>query len=426
VSSTRPGKENAAAPSTRRASASGALPHSVPAPGDRDLHGSWIEGAPHAIAVTHGPEHRLRQVNPAFCRLMCMEAEAVLGRRSADVLPEPAGDGLLPLLERVFRSGAAEPDVEVPRARAAGGHVVWSCTVWPLGSGSGETTGFVVEVRDRTHEAESVRRLEEMADQIRGINERLLRSALQEQEWAEKAEAAAKAKADFLSMMSHELRTPLSGIVTYAEILLDEMLGSINEKQRDGLRRITSCSNHLVRLIDDVLDYARVEAQSVQFRPERVDLCRLAQEAAEIIEPLAAKKGLRLLAAVPDRPVPLETDPQKVRQILLNLMGNAVKFTDEGEVRLEVRQEAAEIFLRVCDTGIGIPSEDLERIFEPFVQSEAVTTRRFSGTGLGLPISRSLARLLGGELTAESTPGRGSEFVLRLPWSPPTAPEARP
>jgi signal transduction histidine kinase len=423
VSSTRPGEENAAAPSTRsrRASASGPLPHSTSTSGHRDLPASWIEGAPHAIAVTHGPAHLLRQVNPAFCRLMSMEAEAVLGRPYAEVLPEPGGDGPLPLLERVFRSGVAELDVAVPRPRAEGESAVWSCTVWPLGSNSGETTGLVVEVRDRTHEAESMRRLQEMADQIRLINERLLRSALQEQELAEKAEAAARAKSDFLALMSHELRTPLSGIVGYADVLLGEMLGPINEKQRHGLRRINACSAHLLDMIDDVLAYARAEARSVQMRPEPVDLCRVAAEAAAIIEPMAAKKGLRLQVETPRDPLPLETDSQKVRQILLNLMGNAVKFTEEGEVRLKVCAEEAEICLRVRDTGIGISPEDMERVFEPFVQSEAVMTRRFGGTGLGLSLSRSLAHLVGGELTAESTPGRGSEFVLRLPRTPPAA-----
>jgi PAS domain S-box-containing protein len=426
VTGSRPREEKAGAPSRRlgQASAGGSLPSPVVTSGDRGLPGGWIQGAPHAIAVTHGPAHLLQQVNPAFCRLMGVEAEALLGRAYATALPEPAGHGPLPLLERVFRSGAAEPDVEVPRSRASGEHAVWMCTVWPLDSGSGETSGLVVEVRDRTHEAESRRHLQEMADQIRLINERLLRSALQEQEWTEKAEAATRAKSDFLAMMSHELRTPLSGIVSYAEILLGEILGPVTRQQEDALRRIDSCSAHLLDMIDDVLAFAQSEAGSVQVRPARVDLWRVASEAAAIIEPLAARKGLRFLAAAPDRPLPLETDSQKVRQILLNLMGNAVKFTEEGEVRLEVFEEEAEFCLRVQDTGIGIAPEDMERIFEPFVQSEAVMTRRFGGTGLGLPISRSLARLIGGELTARSTPGQGSEFVLRLPPTPPAAPQA--
>jgi PAS domain S-box-containing protein len=425
VRSTQSGDEAAAAPTARSRSESAPrdpLTCSGSSSDDPGLRYDWIDGAPHAIAITRGPSHVLRKVNPAFCRLIGMEEEAVLGRPYVEVLPEPDGHGPLPVLERVFRSGAAESDVEVPRHRAAGEHAVWSCTVWPLRNGSGETHGLVVEVRDRTHEAESTRRLQEMADEIRGINERLLRSALQEQEWAEKAEAAAKAKSDFLSMMSHELRTPLSGIVSYAEILLGEMLGPINERQRNGLRGITSCSAHLVQMIDDVLDYARVEAQSVQVRPEGADVCRLAQEVVAMIEPLAAEKGLRFLPAIPDRPLPLETDSQKVRQILLNLLGNAVKFTDRGEVRLEVHEEKAGVCLCVRDTGTGIPPEDMERIFEPFVQRESVMTRRYGGTGLGLPISRSLAYLLGGELTARSTPGRGSEFVLRLPWMLPAAP----
>jgi PAS domain S-box-containing protein len=424
VSDIRSGSETSTPPAARSwpEAPRDPLPRFGSAPDDRECSGAWITGAPHAAAVTAGPSHVLRQVNPAFCRLMGVEADAVLGRPYAEALPEPRGQGPLPALERVFRSGVAEADYEVARPPEVGTQAVWSCTAWPLRNGSGEITGLVVELRDHTQEAESTRRLQELADQIRGINERLLRSALQEQEWAEKASAAAKAKADFLSVMSHELRTPLSGIVSYADILLDEMLGPINEKQREGLQRITSCSDHLVRMIDDVLDYARVEAQSVQLRPERVDLRRVAQEAAAIIEPIAAKKGLRLLAEVPGEPLPLETDPQKVRQILLNLLGNAVKFTDQGAVRLEIREEETEVCLCVRDMGIGIPPGDLERIFEPFVQSEAVTTRRFGGTGLGLSISRALALLLGGDLTAQSTLGRGSTFVLRLPCTAPASP----
>lgn len=423
MSSTPSGDDDAAAPSAPAHPGVSANESRRPwesSSQDRDLTQDWIAGAPHPIVVTHGPTHVLRQANPAFCRLMNVDPGTILRRPYAEALPEPAGEGPLPLLNRVFTSGVAEADRELSRFRAAGGHAVWSCTVWPLGAFPSDPTGLVMEVRDRTHEAEQVRGLNEMAEQVRLINERLLRSAIQEQEWAEKAEAGAKAKSDFLSMMSHELRTPLSGIVGYAEVMLSGISGPVSEKQYLNLQRIQTCSDHLVQMIDDVLAYAQVEAQSVQFRPEPVDLYRLAREAAAIVEPLAAKKGLRLETDFPAGSLRMETDPQKVRQILLNLMGNAVKFTDDGEVRLELVSEPDGVSLRVRDTGIGIGPQDLERVFDPFVQSEAVTTRRFGGTGLGLPISRSLAELLGGELTAESTLGRGSTFVLRLPGTSPS------
>jgi PAS domain S-box-containing protein len=375
----------------------------------------WIDPAPQAIALTEGAEHRLRRVNPAFCRMMGVEEAEVLGRPYAQAFPEPAGGGPLLLLESVLRSGEGVQDREVVRPRSGAGPVVWSYTVWPLPQPSDAPGGLVVEVRDRTHEAEATRRLEEMADQIRQINQRLLGSALREQELAERAEAGARAKSDFLAMMSHELRTPLSGIVGYTEVLLGGMQGPTNAQQRDSLQRIGICSRHLLEMIDEVLSFAQVEAQQVPVRAERVDLCEIAREVAAILDPLASEKGLHLHVSTPAAPLSLLTDGHKVRQVLLNLLGNALKFTEAGEVRLEVHGDEEGVHLRIQDTGIGIPAHDLERVFEPFVQSEAVTTRRFGGTGLGLPISRSLATLLGGVLTAQSTLGEGSIFTMVLP-----------
>jgi signal transduction histidine kinase len=385
--------------------------------GPADIAG-LIAFAPHAIAITEGPSHLLRQVNPAFCRMMDVEAVDVLDRPYATAFPDPPDPNLPGLLTNVLTTGEAQQNREVTQPGPGAEPPVWSYAVWPLRDRAGSAAGLVVEIQDRTDDSRSIGRLKGLTDDIRQINERLLSSAIREQEWAEKAEGAAKAKSDFLAMMSHELRTPLNAIVSYTEILLTGIAGPTTDRQRECLQRVRSSSDHLLTLIGEVLTFAKVEARGLLPRTNRVDLGRLAREAAALIEPLAAKKGLELHLDVTD--TLLETDANKVHQILVNLLGNAVKFTDEGEVRLEVSddpEDQEKVRVRVRDTGIGIPAQDLERNFEPFVQSESVLTRRFGGTGLGLTISRALATLLGGALTAESTPGKGATFTLRLPHS---------
>jgi PAS domain S-box-containing protein len=379
-----------------------------------------IERAPHAMAVTEGACHVLQSVNRAFCRLMDVAEEDVLGRPFAEAFPGQRGGVPMALLDQVFGSGKAEEGREVTRGKALSAEV-WSYTVWPLDRGSGAPAGLVLEVRDQTERSQVQQRLEDMAELIRQINERLLRSALQEQEWADKAEAANQAKSDFLSVMSHELRTPLTGIMAYTDILDGEVMGPLTDRQRESLARIKACSVHLLELIDDVLSFAKVEAHNAEVHLERVDLCSLVQEAAAVIEPVAARKGLELRISTPDAPLTAETDPQKVKQILLNLLSNAVKFTDQGEVSLEASADNGAIHLSVSDTGRGISGPDLERIFEPFVQTESVTTRQFGGTGLGLAISRALARMLGGDVSVQSTPGKGSVFSVVLLQQPPAS-----
>jgi signal transduction histidine kinase len=383
--------------------------------GEGDLLPDIIRHSPHGLAVTEGPEHVLRAVNPAFCALMHVNAADVLGRHYADAFGEPGGNGPLALLDGAFRSGDPVADAEVDRPRSGDRQEVWSYTIWPRGGEGHAPPGLVVEVTDRTGAVEARRTLEEMAEQIRGINERLLRSAMQEQDWAERAEAASRAKSDFLSMMSHELRTPLTGILGYTEVLETEVIGPVNDRQRESLERIRQCSGHLLELIEDVLTFAQVEAKALKVQMERTDLCAIAREAAAVVQPVAARKGLALEVMLPEAEVATETDPKKLRQILLNLLSNAVKFTDRGAVRLELRQEADEILLVVADTGIGIAAADLDRVFEPFTQTAQVNTRTIGGTGLGLPISRALAVNLGGHVSIRSTPGQGSTFAVHLP-----------
>ncbi|HEX6036807.1 ATP-binding protein [Longimicrobium sp.] len=223
------------------------------------------------------------------------------------------------------------------------------------------------------------------------------------------------AKSEFLAVMSHELRTPLNAIIGYADLLDAGVAGDLNDPQREQLGRIRIGSKHLLRLIEEVLLFSRLEAGREEVLRERVDLAALAREACALVEPLAREKGLAFRVDLAPEPVWVTTDTGKVHQILLNLLSNAVKFTDAGEVLFTLAEEGAEAVLRVRDTGIGIAPENQERIWDAFSQVEQAPTRRVGGTGLGLSVTRNLARLLGGDVTVESEMGRGSAFTLRLP-----------
>jgi len=230
------------------------------------------------------------------------------------------------------------------------------------------------------------------------------------------AEAANRAKADFLATMSHELRTPLNAIGGYAELMEMGIRGPVSAQQVEDLRRIQASQLHLLGLVNEVLNYARIETGTVRYQLADVPLAAVVASVEPLVAPQLAAKGLAFAIAVGDPAPVARADREKVRQVLLNLLSNAVKFTD-APGRVEVACECAgdRVRVHVRDTGIGIAPEELERVFEPFVQVNASLTRTAEGTGLGLAISRDLARGMSGDLTAESTPGVGSTFTLTLP-----------
>jgi len=253
--------------------------------------------------------------------------------------------------------------------------------------------------------------------QQRLISELVL--ARQEAETARlSAEEANRAKSAFLAAMSHELRTPLNAIAGYTQLLELEVHGGMNEAQHDSLRRIQRSEQHLLSLINDVLNFAKLEGGHVEYAKENVSLSALLTEVMQMMEPQLDAKGLAFEVRVHPEAIAY-ADRDKVRQIVLNLLSNAVKFTDRGG---RVMAEAScddpslgEVRLSVSDTGIGIASEKQGVIFDPFVQVHRNLTRVTEGTGLGLAISRDLARGMGGELRVESAEGKGSTFALTLP-----------
>jgi len=233
------------------------------------------------------------------------------------------------------------------------------------------------------------------------------------------AEAANQAKSDFLAIMSHELRTPLTAVVGYTELLSDEVVGPVNETQRDHLARVRASSEHLLMLIEDILSYARIEAGRELVRIEDFGLAALLEQASVIIRPLAEKKSLEFTLSGGKARAVMRSDPQKVRQIIINLLANAVKFTAKGSVRLGARVYDDRVAFEVADTGPGIAREHLDRVFDAFWQVDQRMTRKSGGTGLGLSVARQLARLLGGDVSVRSTIGEGSVFTVDLPLNAP-------
>ena len=229
------------------------------------------------------------------------------------------------------------------------------------------------------------------------------------------AEAANRAKSDFLTTMSHELRTPLNAIAGYTELLMLEIAGPITSKQKQQLERIEKSERHLLGLINDVLNFAKIEAGQVKLDFHEVNLSEVVHDLEAFVAPQLQAKALRYEEAIESSLI-LETDAEKVRQILLNLLSNAIKFTGYGgEIKIVARKVTDSITVAVEDNGEGIRPDRIDDIFEPFVQVGRAFNAPSEGTGLGLAISRDLAKRLGGDLTCSSELGVGTTFTLRLP-----------
>jgi signal transduction histidine kinase/DNA-binding response OmpR family regulator/HAMP domain-containing protein len=236
------------------------------------------------------------------------------------------------------------------------------------------------------------------------------------------AEQANKVKSEFLANMSHELRTPLNAIIGYSQMLREDAEDDGNESATADLRKIENAGSHLLGLINDILDLSKIEAGKMQVYIEPIDLPALAEDVRQLVTPLAAKNRNALdITAAPGLPV-MQCDLTKVKQSLLNLLSNACKFTRDGRVGLDIRRDPdapGMMLFTVTDTGIGMTAEQLGRLFQAFNQADNSTTRQYGGTGLGLVITRSFARMLGGDVTVRSAPGEGSSFRLALPVTPP-------
>ncbi len=280
-----------------------------------------------------------------------------------------------------------------------------------VGDGSSDEIGEMGRAFDR---------MADVLQDLQGSLEKRVAQRTAELEVAlKRAREADEAKSRFLANVSHEIRTPMTAILGFTDLLLDP--SSTESDKLNAAQTIRRSGQHLMSLINDILDLSKIEAGKLEVERTRVDVPQLVREVLELLDGRARERNLTLSAEA-EGPIPetIESDPVRLRQILVNLVGNAIKFTERGGVRIVVSadRERERITFRVIDTGIGMTPEQLQRVFRPFTQADVSTTRRFGGTGLGLTISRHLARLLGGDLAAHSKPGKGSEFVLTLPTGP--------
>jgi len=359
---------------------------------------SYVESAPLGVFVCD-ETGRYRQVNPAAASITGYSTEELLALSIPDMLPTESHAVAAHCFEEVTTCGRTT-------AEFAFRHKTGRIGAWSLEGVRLSPTRFMGIVADIT-----ARKQAEQA--LLDTNEQLEQATARANDMATQAELANAAKSEFLANMSHEIRTPMNGVIGMTGLLLDTNLDS---DQRRYAEAVCSSGESLLTLINDILDFSKIEAGKLSLELLDFDLRSVIEEFGAVMALRAEEKGLEFVCSVaPEVPSLLRGDPRRLRQVLVNLAGNATKFTSSGEVTVRASLERAneqEVVLRfsVRDTGIGIPTDKLTLLFNKFIQVDASTTRKYGGTGLGLAISKQLAEMMGGEIGVQSDPGRGSEF----------------
>ena len=269
--------------------------------------------------------------------------------------------------------------------------------------------GSIVLKRQVNARTKELRRINQEMEQ------RIIERTAELAEAMEKAQAADRLKSAFLATMSHELRTPLNSIIGFTSIILRERVGPLNDEQKKQLNMVRRSSQHLLALINDVLDISKIEAGQLTLAQEEVDLRQIIEKVEQSTRPLADSKELELYCEIASEISTIPGDSRRIEQILLNLLSNAIKFTEKGSVKIVCESDDGNVMIKVIDTGIGIKTEDTGIIFETFRQIDSGISRKYDGTGLGLPISKKLAELMGGKIRVTSIWGSGSTFSFSLP-----------
>ncbi len=389
-----------------------------------------FQTSPDAVTINRLSDGMYVEINRGFTELLGYTAEEVAGKSSADlgIWVDPADrDRLVDALSRTGICTNLEASF-----RAKNGHKTVALMSARMMDFGGERCILAVtrDISERKHaedqilylnetlEARVQERTEQLAganEELREVNERLVATVDELAEANRRLDEATQAKNEFLASMSHELRTPLNSILGFSGTMLGELAGPVSDEQRRQLGMISNSGRHLLELINGLLDLAKIESGQTDIAIGEVDFAALVSEVVDTVRPMAAAKGLSLRAESTCDPLRISSDRTRIRQILLNLLGNAVKFTDEGGIVLSVERTVDAVRLHVRDTGRGIAVEDIDHIFDQYYQGVPPEGGKSAGTGLGLAVSRRLASMLGGDLSATSVPGEGSVFTLVLP-----------
>ncbi|MGH7553195.1 MAG: PAS domain-containing sensor histidine kinase [Longimicrobiales bacterium] len=363
-----------------------------------DLYRLLVESVQDYAIFTLDPTGHITSWNPGAQRIKGYTADEIIGQHFSKFYPEVDIEAGKPARELEIAVADGRVEDEGWRVRKDGTQFWANVIITALHDDAGRLVGFAKVTRDLTERREAEQRAIATARRLA------------------EAEAANRARSEFLAVMSHELRTPLNAIAGYAELLSLGLRGPVTEEQQRDLERIRRSQQHLLAIINDILNYSRLDAGRVTYQSEPVTLLSVIDEIAPLVEPQATGRALNLVRKPCDPNAVARADRSKVEQILLNLLSNAVKFTPSGGgITISCASSDDRVSIVVADTGPGIPEEQRDAIFEPFVQLGRSLTTSHEGTGLGLAISRDLARAMGGDLTVESANGSGAVFRLALP-----------
>jgi PAS domain S-box-containing protein len=381
-----------------------------------ELYRRLVQGVKDYAIFALDPDGIVTSWNEGARHLKRYEADEIIGRHFSIFYPDEDKDKPPRELDIARAEGRFEE--EGWRVRKDGSRFWANVLITPLYDNDHTLIAFAKVTRDLTERRESEK--QRLADLERLLTESTARRAAETNAvelvaLADAADKASQAKSTFLAVMSHELRTPINAIIGYTELFADEITGTLNAEQRRHLERVRMSARHLLGLIENVLTVSHVEAGKEGLNTETVDACALAQESAHLVAPAATAKGLDYDIEIPADPCWISSDATKVRQILTNLLTNAVKFTERGTVSLTMQHDGSNLRFIVRDTGVGITPDDQEHIFEPFWQAGTSTKRRSDGVGLGLNVVRQLTAILRGSVTVGSEVGVGSTFTVSIP-----------